>query len=60
MNRLRLWRQSIRLPYRAQAATLSPGHAYLVHAGPGAAGRSYAELEAALAGALCALREDTR
>jgi len=53
-------RRRLRAATRAQAATLSPGHAYLVHAGPGAAGRSYAELEAALAGALCALREDTR
>jgi hypothetical protein len=30
-----------------------------VHAAPGAASRSYADLDAALASAFCALREDT-
>jgi len=31
-----------------------------VHARPGAADRSYPDLETALEGALCALREETR
>jgi len=53
-------RRRLRAATRAHAAVLSPGHAYLVHARPGAADRSYADLAAALEGALCALREDTR
>jgi len=53
-------RRRLRAATRAHAAVLSPGHAYLVHARPGAADRSYADLAVALEGALCALREDTR
>jgi len=51
-------RRRLRASTRAHAAVLTPGHAYLVHAAPGAATSSYGELEAALEGALCALRED--
>lgn len=53
-------RRRLRAATRAHAAVLVPGHAYLVHAAPGAAGRSYADLHAALERALCALREDTQ
>jgi len=52
-------RRRLRAATRAHAAVLAPGHAYLVHAAAGAAGRSYADLDAALASAFCALREDT-
>ena len=53
-------RRRLRAATRAHAGELAPGHAYLVHVAPGAAGRSYADLEAALERALCALREDTQ
>jgi ribonuclease P protein component len=53
-------RRRLRAATRVHAAALSPGHAYLVHARPGAAGCSYRDLEAALEGALCALQEETR
>ncbi|MGH7634897.1 MAG: ribonuclease P protein component [Gemmatimonadaceae bacterium] len=52
-------RRRLRAATRAHAAVLSPGRAYLVHAAPGAARASYAELDTALESALCALREDT-
>jgi len=52
-------RRRLRAATRAHPAVLAPGHAYLVHAAPGAAARPYADLDAALASALCALREDT-
>ena len=52
-------RRRLRAATRAHAAVLAPGLAYLVHAGPGAAGASYAALNADLQKALCALREDT-
>jgi ribonuclease P protein component len=51
-------RRRLRAATRAHAAALSPGHAYLVHAAPGAAGRSYADMSADLELALCALREE--
>ena len=52
-------RRRLRAATRARADALVPGHAYLVHARAGAAGRSNADLEAALDGALGALREET-
>jgi ribonuclease P protein component len=52
-------RRRLRAATRAHAAVLTPGHAYLVHAAPGAAGATYAELDAALEQVFCALREDT-
>ena len=51
-------RRRLRTATRAQVAALEPGHAYLVHAAPGAAGRSYADLAESLERALRALRED--
>jgi len=52
-------RRRLRAATRAHAAVLAPGLAYLVHAAPGAAGASYADLDADLRNALCALREET-
>ena len=52
-------RRRLRAATRAHAAVLAPGHAYLVQVAAGAASRSYADLDAALASAFCALREDT-
>ena len=51
-------RRRLRAATRAHAAVLEPGHAYLVHAAPGAAQRTYADLAASLGSALGALRED--
>jgi ribonuclease P protein component len=51
-------RRRLRAATREHAGALDPGCAYLVHARAGAADRTYAELVAALGGALCALRED--